>query len=121
MLPAFVTCQSSFPFRSDSWNGAGQLPGLKLSNGAATTTPAEACCRVCSPSIKKNSLSFRMAPPTLPPYWLRWKVAPDGNAAACVLSRKRPKPSPCRLLVPDFVATFTAPDEVRSFERSKLD
>src|SRR5579862_2182067 len=75
MCTALVTCQSSLPIRSVSWKGAGKLPGLKLSNGAATTTPAEACCRVCSPSIKKNSLSFRMAPPTLPPYWLRWKVA----------------------------------------------
>ena len=54
--------------------------------------------------------------------WLRWKAVPTpGNVAACELSRKRPKPSPWKELVPDLVTTFTAPEEVRLFERSKLD
>src|ERR1035438_341364 len=36
---------------------------------------------VRSPSAKKNNLSLMIAPPTAPPYWLRWKGpgAPGGS------------------------------------------
>ena len=41
--------------------------------------------------MKKNSLSFRIAPPTLPPYWLRWKVASAGNRSSLCAIAEEPE------------------------------
>jgi len=64
-------------------------------------------------------------PPKSPPYWLRWygDLNPTG-VGSCeenALSRNVPKASPWTELVPDFVVTFTEPDEVSSLDMSRLD
>src|ERR1700735_2752445 len=70
-----------------------------------------------------------IGPPMSAPSWLRCQgvgilrpvsgLSGEGRLAATALSRNKPKASPWKALVPDFVVTFTAPDEVRSLERSK--
>jgi hypothetical protein len=60
-----------------------------------------------------------------PPNWDRWKgdLIPGGvgNLAAIELSRNKSNASPWKLFVPERVVTFTAPEEVSSFDKSKLD
>src|SRR5260370_26286602 len=77
------------------------------------------------PSRKKNILSLMTGPPNPPPYWLRWKGALNpvgaGSEDENELSRNCPKASPWKLFVPDFVVTFTEPEEVNSVDISILD
>src|SRR5260370_29561755 len=80
---------------------------------------------VRSPSKKKNALSLMIGPPKPPPYWLRWKGALNpgvvGSDDENELSRNCPKASPWKPFVPDFVVTFTEPEEVNSVDISILD
>src|SRR5260370_40916345 len=77
------------------------------------------------PHKKKTALSLRTAPPKPPPYWLRWKGALNptgvGSDDENELSRNCPKASPWKPFVPDFVVTFTEPEEVNSVDMSRLD
>src|SRR5205823_4476594 len=76
-------------------------------------------------SRKKNSLFLMIGPPNRPPNCDRWngelKPGGLGKLAATELSRNKPNAWPWRSLLPERVVMLTAPEEVSSLERSRVD
>src|SRR5215468_5133019 len=88
----------------------GTKPLCAFASGTSATTVCPKDLLNSSSLTKKNSLSFLIGPPRLPPNWF---CLNDGLTvskkfrASSALLRKNSYADPCSSLVPDFVTAFT--------------